>query len=315
MENSKIVNKIVPIESIINIVNFLEEKSAEYKNIFEQDQTENQDLPYGQKKNKYDTIILKTEYTIELHSGKIITETDSEWFKVKIRENKDIKHLCIYQTISYWYTDKEKSNDSFENNSIPTHLYTMIDFYEDNITINVDGKEKEQEVKDTYEKIKNILENNEDRYNKTIKNRNFRIQSFCISLGIVIAYIVLLIILIRFNDIKKMGGVYQLLTNGFIITVLQWFIAIVLGNLCGGFFMNMLYRDILPNKKYLAYDEYAGKSLYTDDIDDYISKDEVQIGKFFDSIIRRNKIEKIYRITRYILLIQLLISIIIMIIF
>jgi len=125
----------------------------------------------------------------------------------------------------------------------------------------------------------------------------------------------LVIILIRFNDIKKMGGVYQLLTNGFIITVLQWFIAIVLGNLCGGFFMNMLYRDILPNKKYLAYDEYAGKSLYTDDIDDYISKDEVQIGKFFDSIIRRNKIEKIYRITRYILLIQLLISIIIMIIF
>jgi len=126
------------------------------------------------------------------------------------------------------------------------------------------------------------------------------------------SYIILLVVLIKFEDIKKIDTIYQLLTNGFVITGFQWFIAIVLGNLCGRFFMNILYKDILPDKKYLAYDEYAGKSLYTDDIDDYISKDEVQFGKFFDSMIRRNKIEKIYKITRYIILAQVFISVIIM---
>ena len=48
---------------------------------------------------------------------------------------------------------------------------------------------------------------------------------------------------------------------------------------------------------------------YTDDIDEYLEHSEVHFGKFWDAEKRRNKIEKIYKITNKIILVQLLISI------
>jgi len=315
LEEFKIVNKIVSLKNMCEIADYLEAKNAEYNVIFEEDKRANQDLAYGQKKIIYDNVILNNEYTIELHNGKIITETDVQWFKEKIKDSQDIKSIRIYQAVSYWYNDRENTTNDLEYNSIPTHLYTTVYFYEDRITITVDGKEKEQEVKDTYTFIRDILENNESRYNSTIKNRNLRIQSFCISLGLVISYIIGLILLIKFNDIKQISFLYQLIANKFAIVGLQWIIAILAGNIIGKFFMDALYRDILPGKRYLTYDNYSEKSVYVDDIEDYKEKDEVQIGKFHDSLLRREKIEKIYKVSRIIVLAQVVVSIIIMLIF
>ena len=41
---------------------------------------------------------------------------------------------------------------------------------------------------------------------------------------------------------------------------------------------------------------------------DYLEHSEVHIGKFWDAEKRRNKIEKIYKITRLVVLIQIVIS-------
>lgn len=49
--------------------------------------------------------------------------------------------------------------------------------------------------------------------------------------------------------------------------------------------------------------------MYVDDIEDFTSHNEVQIGKFTDNGKNRELIEKIYKITNKIVLIQLVISI------
>lgn len=69
----------------------------------------------------------------------------------------------------------------------------------------------------------------------------------------------------------------------------------------------------MPNTRYAGYDYFSSKSIYKDDIDDideYVKYSEIHIGQFWDAAQRRNKIEKIYKITSKIILVQLLISIV-----
>ena len=102
----------------------------------------------------------------------------------------------------------------------------------------------------------------------------------------------------------------QYLNNKYVIVFGQWFAAILLGNVFSYWYILSLYRPLLPSTKYAGYNRSTYKSQYTDDIDDYLEHSEVHFGKYWDAEIRRNKIEKIYKITSKIVLVQLLISVI-----
>ena len=71
---------------------------------------------------------------------------------------------------------------------------------------------------------------------------------------------------------------------------------------------NGLYKNIAPKKKYSHYSKSSGKSVYIDDIEGYMKLNEVQIGKFYNTIQQRAKIEKIFKITNIIVIIQLILS-------
>lgn len=74
--------------------------------------------------------------------------------------------------------------------------------------------------------------------------------------------------------------------------------------------MSKLYRYILPKAKYSHYDRSSHKSVYMDNIEDYVSHNEVQIDIFANNGKNRKLIEKIYKVTSKIVLAQLLLSII-----
>ena len=75
-----------------------------------------------------------------------------------------------------------------------------------------------------------------------------------------------------------------------------------------------IYKPLLPQAKYAGYNSSTYKSKYIDDVDDYIEHSEVHFGKFWDAEKRRTKIEKIYKVTKIILLVQLVISVILFLI-
>ncbi len=54
MEN-KIVNKQIPIETIINLANILISYKSRYDKVFENEERRNRDLPYKEKKYNYKT--------------------------------------------------------------------------------------------------------------------------------------------------------------------------------------------------------------------------------------------------------------------
>lgn len=176
------------------------------------------------------------------------------------------------------------------------------------VIVNVDATNQESEARNVYSTVMNTLEDNPDRYDKTIKFRKIRMQSFTISIGIILSYILYIVLMMNKEKISPYMAEY--LNNKNVLVFGQWFVAILLGNIASFWYILSVYRPLLPESKYAGYNSSTYKSVYKDDITDYLEHSEVHIGKFWDAEKRRTKIEKIYKITGKIVLAQLLISVI-----
>ena len=310
MMNNKVVNKQIPIKSIIDVANYLEDYKERYEKLFKEDEEKNKGKAFREKNYEYGNSNTKLKYTIEFHNGKSLTESDYYWFIEKLNQPRTIKRIELLMSISY--STKSQGSDY---NDMYNHIYATVEFrdrtnisrYSDTI-INIDATYQEREANNIYSTIMNILEDNEDRYNKTIKNRKIRMQSFCISVGIVLSYI--LYFALKINIDKLNPFIVQYVEKKIVLLFGQWFVAILLGNVFSYWYILSVYRPLLPESKYAGYNRSTYKSIYKDDIDDYLEHSEVHFGRFWDAENRRNKIEKIYKITSKIVLVQLLISIV-----
>lgn len=297
----KIVNKIIPIETIIEVANYLEDQKEEYQRIFEKEEQKNAGLKYSEQVYEYKGDNPKVQYTIRFKDGREITEADYNWFVGMLNNLNLIEQITFYSTISY--SSNARTREHYEY----MHLYTWVHFREDTTTIRVDGKNMEEQVYRVHSYLRGTIENNDDRYNKTVKNRKLRIQSLCFSIGFVLSYIIYFILIANKNKIPVELANY--LDNKMIIIIGQWFISALVGNILGLPIMLALYRNVLPKAKYSHYSKSSHKSVYVDNVEDFVAHNEVQIGKFANNGKNREKIEKIYKITSKIVLVQVAISI------
>lgn len=307
MEN-EIVNKQISLKTILDVANYLEDCKERYNNLFRQEEIKNKDLPYNQKKYEYANGNIKMNYTIEFYNGQTKTESDYNWFIGNIRETKLIKNIRLNLYIGF-ATRTQGSDYNDIINSIDIYVDFRDHYMTDEasrVTISIDTKNQERESNNIYGTILNMLENNEERYNKTIKYRKARMQSLCISIGIILSYILYIILKINIAKLPEFIDTYM--SNKYVLIFGQWFVSILLGNIFAYWYILSVYKPLLPSTKYVGYNSSTYKSVYADDIDTYLDGSEVHFGKYWDAEKRRNKIEKIYKITRIILLIQLVIS-------
>lgn len=297
-EEIKVENKIISIETIKEIAIYLQRVCHKYTKLIEEDKVKNEKLDYADRQPLYDGNIPHIDYTIELLNGKKMTEREYEWFLTMLEDSKNIRCISFKLNISFF-----SGKNDFSENSIYKSIYTNMDFYDNRIYISVDGKELRDEVQRIYSDLRTILDICPQRYDKTIKNRNIRMQSFYFSIGLIFAYIGLILLFVNFDKLPPQ--LINLIQNKYIIFALHMTVSIILGNVFGSLYMNKLYENILPERRYSHYSESSQKSVYVDDVNEYTEKNEVQIGKFYNSIERRSKIESIYKISRLILLSQL----------
>lgn len=258
------------------------------------------------KKNKYDGLNSYVEYNIVWYDGKDKSERDQKWFLDNLESTiKDIKRIYISYHLSFFdYTN----NGVLCTLSSSCSFYLGDDNYDSNTRYSVDSSNMEQEADNLYSKITNVFRDNAVRYDKTIKNRNLRMQSFCVALGIVLSYILYIVLKICSGNFPEFF--VNLLANKNVIVFGQWIVAIIAGNIFGLWYMNSLYKPLLPDRKYVGYNTNKRESIYKDMVDEYKEDSELQFGKFYDLKDRRNKIEKIFKYSSIIVLIQLVISII-----
>lgn len=308
--NNKVVNKQIPIKSIIDVANYFDDYKNRYDNIFEQEKIKNKNLEFSDKKYEYENGSTELRYTIKLRNGQNMTETDYNWFIGQLGQPRAIEEVSLDLRVSFYNkSGKEDYNDQYNSINVTVDFRdARMDLRYSDVYIDVQTTNQEREANNIYSTVMNTLEDNEDRFNKTIKHRKIRIQSFCISVGIILSYILYLVL--RMNADKLPVEIATYLTNKYVIVFGQWFVAILLGNLFSYWYMLAIYRPLIPDAKYAGYNSSTYKSVYKDDIDDYLEHCEVQFGKFWDAEKRRNKIEKIYKVTNKVLLVQLLISIV-----
>ncbi len=307
--NNKVVNKQITLKSIIDVANYMEDYKEDYIRKFELDENKNKNIPFGEKVWEYENGNAEIRYTIEFHNGKTITETDYNWFIGNINEPKIIKGIIIDLSVSYFSNASRNSNNEYNriNAYIEFQDCGMNLKYSD-ASVSVETTNKENEAHNIYSEIMNILESNEDRYNKTLKYRKVRMQCFTISIGIILSYILFIVLKINKEQLSPMIADYM--NNKYFLVFGQWFIAILLGNVFSYWYILSVYKPLLPEAKYAGYNSSTYKSVYKDDIEEYLEHSEVHFGKFWDAEKRRNKIEKIYKVTNKIVLIQLMISVI-----
>lgn len=297
----KVVNRIIPIDTIVEIANYLEDQKEEYRRLFENDKNKNMNLSYSEQIYQYKGDTSKVQYTIKFKDGKEITEPDYNWFISMLNNLRAIQKISIYYNISYWSNYENKEHYEY------MHMRSWTYFYEDAATISVEGKNMEEQTYRLHSYLRGMLENNDERYNKTVRNRKLRIQSLCFSIGFLLSYIIYFVLLA--NKAKLPQDTANYLNNKYIVILGQWFISAITGNMFGLPIMMGLYRNILPKTKYSHYSKSSHKSVYVDNIEDFTSHNEVQIGSFTNNGKNRELIEKIYKITSKIVLTQLAISI------
>ena len=76
-----IVNKIISIDTILDIAKYLEDKKAEYKKLFADEEMKNQGLPLNLREYQYrQTIAPKLEYEITLIDNSSLKQSNYNWF-------------------------------------------------------------------------------------------------------------------------------------------------------------------------------------------------------------------------------------------
>lgn len=304
MENDeKIINKQISVSDIIELAKYFEERKEYYQKLIEEDLKKNKEISYKEQIYSYKEVITpKVSYEITFKDNKSIKQSDYEWFILNLSDVTIIKRIIINFRVTY--SDNTINKEKPMNKSINTYIA----FHEDRVTLKVDGVGIEEEVYNEHSKIKEILEKGENRYNKTIKNKNVRIQSFCLSIGFILSYILYIVLCIVKNDLPE--TLTFMLNSKYVLVFGQWFVSAILGNIVGHPIMMRYYKNLLPGRKYSHYSTSSKKAVYVEDIENYTNGCEIQIGKNTNNSKNREKIEKIFKITNKIILIQMVISII-----
>ena len=296
-----IINKQISKESIIKTASYLNELKEEYLKLFNEDERKNANLPYNEQDYKYKTGKATFNFNITEKNGKSITKSEYDWFVENMKNTKEIQSTKIELIISFF-----TKADRTKINNILNQIAIFVYFRENDVDVHVKTTNQDEHTDNIFSNIIDILNNNKDSYDKTIKYRKFKIQSFCISIGIIISYILFILLKLKIINID----IDEMLVNKYFLILGQWIVAIAFGNLLSYWFIYNIYKPLLPKAKYKGYDVSARKSVYKDDIDEFKQHCEIHIGKYYDAEKRRNKIEKISKVTRVVVLIQVVISII-----
>ena len=192
--DNRVENKQIPIKSIIDVANYFDDYCNRYSNIFEKENAKNKNLSFGEKNFEYENGSSDLRYTVKLRNGKNMTETDYNWFIGYLNEPRMIEEISIDLRVSYYTkSGKENYNDKYNSvSAIVNFRDARMNLKYSDVYIDVQTNNQENEAHNIYSTIMNILEDNEDRFNKTIKNRKVRMQSLCISVGIILSYILYL---------------------------------------------------------------------------------------------------------------------------
>lgn len=308
-----ISNKIVCVDQIIEVAEYLENKKLYYTQLILEDEKKNEMLPYSERKYHYKGKVPKNvEYELCYTDGTKNTLTDFQSFVFELKKPQYISEINMYFFVYY--------NDEFntiDNNSEVRNVHVFINIsdtgYSNNrVSIRIMGDNLTDDMYKMETDIRTLFEKNDDRTSGVVKYRKLIKLCFCLSIGFIISYILILILLLSENSFDSIKE--AIFNDAFSFLLFQWFISILFGTAFGLIFINSLYNTLAPPKKYSGYDKNIHMAVYRDDDTEFKDSNEVHIGKCANNGEKRVFLGQIFNVTKVFILVQLVVSFVLFII-
>ena len=116
---------------------------------------------------------------------------------------------------------------------------------------------------------------------------------------------IIIIFVINYSNNIDINFIFN---NGIVFEILHWFIIFIIGTFLGYPIMNNLYNKIEPEKFNLGADYQARKQ------EEFETGNEILFGDRVNNLEKRATIEKYYELSKKIILVQVVISIVSMVV-
>ena len=302
----KVANKIISDSDLMDIFQKMNEEMLESENVFRQETIQNEKLEREYQNWTTKDLSATFKCTFNFYDDTNITVDNYNSF-ITVYNNRiqDIKNMWVRYQLYYWI---EHGREPMK--SVSQHIDMNI--YEDKMDITVSLSSEDNRMNDVYQLIKNKILQAPEKYDRIIKKRNAIMNKIGFAVGIIpsLIFCTLLALVTTIRHLYAMSY------------VLFPVAAILLGFLLGAILfrgkLDDLYETIVPKKKYAGYDTTHNRSIYKDDIDDYLNTSEIIIGKNINNIRNRKEIAELEeKYAKYIpaeLIAILLLSIIVVVI-
>lgn len=297
----KVANKIISDTDLADIFQRMDEELRENIQICKQETAQNE-----RYKREYQNWTVKSfdgtfKCTFNFYDDTNITVDNYNAF-ITIFNNRlhEVKDMWVRYHYNYWI--QHGSDQKMVSQSINMNIY------EHKMDIEVNLSSNDKKMNDIYQLIKEKILKAPERYDRIIKKKSSITNKIGFALG-VIPSLIICTLLVFVPTIRQIYGMTYVLYPIAVVIL-----AFLIGNTVFSGTLDRLYSTITPKQKYAGYDFTNHKSIYKDDIDDFVSTSEIIIGKNIDNIKHRKEIIELEeKYSRYIpteLIVLLVLSVI-----
>lgn len=296
----EIENKIISIQQIKDVSDYLQKTCNYYLDLINQDSEKNNYAYFSNAEYKYYAVMKPAvKYTISYTDGREINTEDDIVFKDDLNEPQYIKKITQQLYISYRDNEQDEETD---------HIMSIyLSFNETSVYFSTSDKNMNEPAYNMNSYVRGILESGEDRYSNIVKNKFFVKTIIGLAVGSILTLILFFILLIMKNNEIEMFE--TLFSNSLVLSLLGWLIAFVFGTIIVKPFINNLFQEIDS-----AESVYYNAGMMDTYKKEYKKQNEILIGASYNNLVKRKTIEKLYFISKKVILIRLVISVIIVLV-
>ena len=273
----KVANKIISDNDLRDIFQKMDDEIKRNQQICRQETMENE--KYETEYQHWTTKDFEGMFKCEINFYDDTNVTFDNYLNfITIFNNRLHEIKNMYLRYGYQYSIRNGYESKYVSKSIAMNIYE----YKMDIDVNMSSDDDKMDA--VYQLIKEKILNAPPRYSRVVKKKTSITSKIQFAVGAIPA-LVLCSLLALVPTVRYLYAQTYVLYP-IVVLVLSFFI----GGVVYGGRLDRLYSSIVPEKVYDHYDVNAGKSVYKDDMDKYLTTSEILIGKNVDNISNRKEI-------------------------
>ncbi len=278
-ETIKVANKIITDTDIFDICAKMNDKIKEYQKLCEEEKIKNEKFEHDYQNWTVKNFDGSFSCAFNFYDDTDVTvDNYGEFLNIFNNRLHSVQDMRISFSMSYWI------QNGSEQKLVHHYLYLYI--YEYKMDISIKMSSDDDKMQDVYTLIKERVISAPEKYDRIMQKKNQIKGRIGFAQGMIPA-LVICTLLAFVGAIREIYGLTFVLYPIAVLTI-----GYLLGSSLFIGKISNLYEPLLPKQMYAGYDADRGKSIYKDDINDYVSTSEILIGKNVNNMKCRQEIKE-----------------------